>query len=70
VVSLLVVADGAFAVAASRDDGRGTCLAQRTAEAIGVVSFVAQQVSHTPGAFEQAGAALMSLTLPGVSIKA
>jgi hypothetical protein len=69
-VSLFVVANGSLPVAASRNDGDGARLTERAAQAIGIVAFVAEQVPHATGAFEKGGRALMSLTLPGVSISA
>ena len=52
-VTLLIVSDCAFAVAATGNDGAGAKVAQGLAQAVGIVALVAEQVSHTPRAFEQ-----------------
>lgn len=54
-VSLLIVADCAFAVAAARDHGCCSCLAERAAQVVGIVAFITQQVAHGPRALEQRG---------------
>jgi len=51
-IALLVIADGALAAAAARDDGNGTGLAQRSAERVGIIAFVGQQIA---GARAEAG---------------
>lgn len=54
---------------AAGDDRDGSGLAQRAAQAVRVLAFVAEQVAHPAGA-SSAGAAFTSLTLPEVSISA
>ena len=53
-VSLFVIANCSLPVAASRNDGDGACLTERTAQAIGIVAFVAEQVPQATDAFEKA----------------
>jgi len=57
-VSLFVVANSSLPVVASRNDGDGTCLTERTAQAIGILAFVAEQIPHVTGAFEKGGCCL------------
>lgn len=52
-VALLVIADGAFAVAPAGDDGRGAGIPSQAAQTVGVVAFVAEQVAHAPGPSEE-----------------
>jgi hypothetical protein len=52
-VALLVVADGALAVAPARDDGNGAGVADRAAQAVGVVTLVGEQLKHAAGTFEE-----------------
>ena len=69
-VSLFVVANGSLRVAASRNDGNGTCLPEGTAQAVGIVAFVTGQVSHATGTFEEGGGSLDVADVTGVSISA
>lgn len=54
-VSLFVVADGSLPVAASRDDRDSASLTEQTAQAVGIVALVAEQLTHATGAFEEGG---------------
>jgi hypothetical protein len=67
---VLVAWDGALAIAPTGNDGNSAGVPQRATQAVGIIAPVGQQVAHAACAFEYAGAALMSLTLPGVSINA
>jgi hypothetical protein len=69
-VALFVVADGALATAAAGNDGNDLGITQRAAQVVGIVAFVGKQLAHAPARSRSAGAALMSLTLPAVSINA
>lgn len=40
---------------ASEDDWNSTCRTERTAHAVGIVAFVAEQVLHSTAAFEKGG---------------
>jgi hypothetical protein len=68
--ALLVVPDGALAVAATKDDRRGADVASQAPQATGIMPLAAEQVDMRPTCSRSTGAALMSLTLPGVGISA
>ena len=52
-VALLIIVDGALAIAPAGDDRTGAILAQGLAQAVGIVAFVAKQVAHSACTFEQ-----------------
>lgn len=52
-VPVLVVADGAFAVASTGDDRNGSSVAKRAAQQVGIIALVGEQVSHAGCSLEQ-----------------
>lgn len=52
-IALLIVADGALAIAATGNDGSGALVAQGLAQTVGIIALVAKQIAHAARAFEQ-----------------
>lgn len=62
---MLVVADGAFAIAPAWDDRDGADVAGQAAEPIGIVALVTKQVAHAPSAFEEGGRGIQVADVAG-----
>jgi len=52
-VAILVVMDGAFAVAATGDDRNSACITQRAPQLVDIIALISQHVAHAPGALEK-----------------
>nr|KIS29467.1 hypothetical protein TQ38_28430 [Novosphingobium sp. P6W] len=54
-VAILVVAGGALAVAATRDDPDSACITQQAPKLVGIIAVISQQLAHASGALEKRG---------------